>query len=49
MLKGRKVYLREYRKEDIVLAHEYINDYEVKRMLVPGSFSVETGRGGKVV
>jgi RimJ/RimL family protein N-acetyltransferase len=36
VLKGRKVYLREYRKEDIVLAHEYINDYEVKRMLVPG-------------
>ena len=36
MLKGRLVYLREYRKSDIALAHKYINDYEVRRMLVPG-------------
>jgi RimJ/RimL family protein N-acetyltransferase len=36
VLKGRLVYLREYRKSDIALAHKYINDYEVRRMLVPG-------------
>jgi len=36
VLMGRLVYLREYRKSDVETAHKYINDYEVKRMLVPG-------------
>ena len=36
MLEGKLVRLREYRKEDVVLAHKYINDFEVKRLLVPG-------------
>jgi RimJ/RimL family protein N-acetyltransferase len=36
LLEGKQVRLREYRKEDVVLAHKYINDFEVKRLLVPG-------------
>lgn len=36
MLKGEKVRLREYRREDIELAQTYINDYEVSRNLSPG-------------
>lgn len=31
---GNKVKLRAYKKDDIKLAYEYINDYEVKRLLV---------------
>lgn len=33
---GEKVRLREYRKEDVVLAHQYINDPEIKNGLVKG-------------
>jgi len=36
LLEGKQVRLREYRKEDVVLAHKYINDFEVKRLLFPG-------------
>ena len=36
MYVGERVRLREYRKEDIPAALEYINDSEVKRFLVPG-------------
>ncbi|MCD6550708.1 GNAT family protein [Thermotoga sp.] len=36
MLKGKLVRLREYRKEDIDKALEYINDPEVKKYLIPG-------------
>lgn len=36
MLEGSLVRLREYKKEDITFAHKYINDFEVKRLLVPG-------------
>lgn len=36
MYTGEKVRLREYRKEDISLALQFINDSEVKKFLVPG-------------
>lgn len=36
MYTGEKVRLREYRREDIPLALQYINDSEVKKFLVPG-------------
>ena len=36
MYTGKKVRLREYRKEDISAALQYINDSEVKRDLSPG-------------
>lgn len=36
MYYGEKVKLREYRREDIKQAQEYINDSEVKRLLHPG-------------
>lgn len=36
MYSGKKVRLREYRKEDIPVAQNYINDPEVKRLLHPG-------------
>ncbi|MCD6545634.1 MAG: GNAT family N-acetyltransferase [Thermotogae bacterium] len=36
MLEGQKVKLREYRKEDIPKAWEYINDPDVRRFLNPG-------------
>lgn len=35
MYKGEKIRLREYRKEDIKLALEYLNDAEIKRNLTP--------------
>lgn len=36
MYTGEKVRFREYRKEDVKQAQEYINDPEVKRLLHPG-------------
>jgi len=36
MFEGKKVLLREYRKEDVKKAWEYINDPDVKRFLMPG-------------
>lgn len=36
MYKGEKIRLREYKKEDIKLAQEYVNDSEIKRLLNPG-------------
>lgn len=36
MYEGQKVRLREYRKDDIKLAQEYINDPELKKLLHPG-------------
>jgi len=36
MFIGEKVRLREYRKEDVKQAQNYINDPEVKRLLHPG-------------
>jgi len=36
MFIGEKVKLREYRREDIKLAQEYMNDSEVKSFLSPG-------------
>ena len=36
MYTGEKVRLREYKKEDIVPAQNYINNPEVKRLLNPG-------------
>lgn len=36
MYQGEKVRLREYRKEDVPMALAYMNDPEVKRLLVPG-------------
>jgi RimJ/RimL family protein N-acetyltransferase len=36
MYTGKKVRLREYRKDDVELAQQYINDPEVKRFLSPG-------------
>lgn len=36
MYKGEKIRLREYKKEDIKLAQEYINDSEIKKLLNPG-------------
>ncbi|WP_315120606.1 GNAT family protein [uncultured Clostridium sp.] len=36
MYTGEKVRLREYRKEDIKAAQNYVNDPEVKRLLNPG-------------
>lgn len=36
MYTGELVRLREYKREDIKLAQEYVNDPEVKRLLHPG-------------
>ncbi|MGG7164825.1 GNAT family N-acetyltransferase [Clostridium ihumii] len=36
MYKGEKIRLREYKKEDIKLAQEYVNDSEIKKLLNPG-------------
>ncbi len=36
MYTGKKIRLREYREEDIELALSYINDAEVKKLLMPG-------------
>ena len=36
MYTGEKVKLRAYKKEDIVLAQQYLNDAETKRLLSPG-------------
>ncbi|KYH35470.1 spermidine N(1)-acetyltransferase [Clostridium tepidiprofundi DSM 19306] len=36
MLIGKKVILRDYRKEDAKLAHQYINDFELRKFLTPG-------------
>lgn len=36
MYVGEKVKLREYKREDIKLAQEFVNDVEVKKMLNPG-------------
>lgn len=36
MYTGKKVRLREYKKEDVQQAQKYINDPEVKRLLHPG-------------
>lgn len=36
MYTGVKIRLREYRKEDVKQAQEYINDSEVKKLLQPG-------------
>ncbi len=36
MYTGKKVQLREYRKEDVPQALAYMNDPEVKRLLTPG-------------
>ena len=36
MYVGEKVRLREYRREDVPIAMQYINDSEVKRLLNPG-------------
>lgn len=36
MYSGELVRLREYKKEDVKLAQDYINDPEVKRLLNPG-------------
>ena len=49
MYTGEKVRLREYRKEDIPLALQYINDSEVKRFLAPGipyPFTLENESSG---
>ena len=35
MLKGKKIILRSYEKEDIEKAHEYINNYELMKFLNP--------------
>ncbi|SHJ72490.1 Protein N-acetyltransferase, RimJ/RimL family [Clostridium amylolyticum] len=34
MYYGNKIKLREYKREDIALAYSYVNDMEVKRLLV---------------
>ncbi len=34
MYTGQKIRLRDYRKEDMVLAHQFINDPEIKKNLV---------------
>lgn len=36
MYTGKKVRLRAYEKEDIIYAWKYINDEEIKRLLMPG-------------
>lgn len=36
MYTGKLVRLREYRKEDVKQAQEYLNDPEIKRLLTPG-------------
>lgn len=36
MLEGKKVRLRAYSKDDLKEVLEYINDYEVKKYLMPG-------------
>lgn len=33
---GEKIRLRAYKREDAPLAQEYLNDWEVKRLLTPG-------------
>lgn len=35
MYTGEKVKLREYRKEDVIMAQKYMNDPELKRLLTP--------------
>lgn len=37
MLKGKKIILRGYNEEDAKLAHQYINDFECKNLLVTGA------------
>jgi RimJ/RimL family protein N-acetyltransferase len=36
MYLGKKIRLREYRKEDAIMALEYMNDPEIKKLLTPG-------------
>lgn len=36
MYVGEKIRLREYRKEDVKKAQEYVNDPEIKKLLNPG-------------
>ncbi|MDN5351264.1 MAG: hypothetical protein PWQ12_180 [Clostridiales bacterium] len=36
MYSGQKVLLRAYKKEDVPIAQEYLNDMEVRRFLQPG-------------
>lgn len=36
MYTGKKVRLRAYEKEDVIYAWKYINDEEIKRLLMPG-------------
>jgi RimJ/RimL family protein N-acetyltransferase len=36
MLKGKKIILRAYKKEDAEIAYKYMNDSETKKFLTPG-------------
>ncbi len=36
MYSGEKVKLRAYKREDIPMAQEYLNDFETKKLLMPG-------------
>ena len=36
MYTGEKVQLRAYKREDVALAQQYLNDAETKRFLMPG-------------